>query len=318
MKLISLGNQDQSSLGALVEGGVVDLTNASTAFASLRNVDDLCSALETDPSLLKRLDAACASTSPRWPTGEIVITAPLRRPGKILCVGLNYRDHCRETGTAFPERPVIFAKFASAIVGPNQPIRFDRRLTKEVDWEVELAVVIGRETGPRRQLGLDAVLGYTVANDISARDLQRDEGQWVRAKSLDTFCPLGPAVVTADEVGTPQKLALGCTVNGLPQQRSNTSEMIFTVADLVTHISAGITLRPGDIILTGTPHGIGAFQDPPQCLADGDLIDTWVAGLGHVENTVVAPWNTGPDRQEESACSSHTPNAITTTTQATI
>lgn len=287
MRLLTISCDCRTSLGALVEGGVVDLTHAGEAFGPLRNVDDLCSALERDPSLLERVDAAIDATEPRWALDEISITAPLRSPGKILCIGLNYHDHCRETGAAIPETPVVFAKFASSIIGPREAIRIDRELTKEVDWEVELAIVIGRTTGPHRQLGLDAVLGYTVANDISARDLQREEGQWVRAKSLDSFCPLGPAVVTSDEVVSAQNLALGLTVNGVPQQASNTSEMIFTIADLLTYIAAGITLRPGDVILTGTPHGTGAFQDPPRYLAHGDLIDAWVEGLGHIENRVI-------------------------------
>jgi 5-carboxymethyl-2-hydroxymuconate isomerase len=168
-------------------------------------------------------------------------------------------------------------------------VKIDMGLTRQVDWEVELAVVIGRRA--RRvpaERALDHVFGYTVANDVSARDLQFSDGQWLRGKSLDTFCPLGPVVVTADEVGDPQRLGLRCRVNGATVQESSTAEMLFGVAELVAFCSRAFTLEPGDVLLTGTPWGCGAFMDPPRFLAPGDVLETEVEGIGTLRNPVEA------------------------------
>jgi 2-keto-4-pentenoate hydratase/2-oxohepta-3-ene-1,7-dioic acid hydratase in catechol pathway len=215
------------------------------------------------------------------------LDAPLHAPSKVACVGLNYHDHCRETGMVAPERPLIFAKFPSSLTGPGAPIEWPQGLTEKVDWEVELAVVIGRRTrhaGPGE--ALDAVFGYTAANDVSARDLQFADQQWVRAKSIDSFCPLGPVIVTPDEFGDPQDKRLVARVNGETMQDSTTAEMIFGVAEIVSFLSHACTLVPGDLILTGTPWGVGGFRDPPVFLKPGDTVEVEVEGVGVLANDV--------------------------------
>ncbi len=212
--------------------------------------------------------------------------APLR-PGKVVAIGLNYADHIREAGLDTPQRPLVFAKFTSSVCGPHDDIVVDRRLTERVDWEVELTVVIGRRM--RDVQAADAlrhVFGYTVANDVSARDVQFADGQWVRAKSFDTFCPLGPCIVTADEIDDPQQLALRTTVDGVVMQDSSTAEMLFGVAELLAFCSRSFPLEPGDVVLTGTPWGCGEFMDPPRSLRDGEVVECWIEGIGELRNTV--------------------------------
>lgn len=239
---------------------------------------------------LAELIAAGAPLEPR--PGEPVagrLAAPLR-PGKIVAIGLNYLDHVREAGVEPPASPLVFTKFTTSVIGPGEEIRVDRALTERVDWEVELAVVIGRRLS-RVAVGeaLDGVFGYTVANDVSARDLQFGDGQWVRGKSLDTFCPLGPVVVTADEVPDPQALALRTVVNGETVQDSSTAEMAFGVAELISYCSQSFTLEPGDLLLTGTPWGCGEFMQPPRSLAPGDVVEVSVEGIGSLRNPVAEP-----------------------------
>jgi 2-keto-4-pentenoate hydratase/2-oxohepta-3-ene-1,7-dioic acid hydratase in catechol pathway len=216
-----------------------------------------------------------------------VLTAPLRAR-KVVAIGLNYLDHIREAGVSAPARPLIFAKFPSSIIGPADPIVLDPTLAERVDWEVELGVVIGR---PMRNVAeadaLDHVFGYTVANDVSARDVQFADGQWVRGKSFDTFCPIGPVVVTADEVPDPQSLALRTRVNGETVQSSSTAEMVFGVAELLAFCSRSFTLDPGDLLLTGTPWGCGEFMDPQRSLQPGDVVEAEIDGIGTLRNPVV-------------------------------
>jgi 2-keto-4-pentenoate hydratase/2-oxohepta-3-ene-1,7-dioic acid hydratase in catechol pathway len=220
---------------------------------------------------------------------EGTLAAPLRAPSKIACVGLNYHDHCRETGMDAPERPLIFAKFLSSLIGPDEAITWDPEVTSQVDWEAELAVIVG-ETIQRAtpEEAMAAVYGYTAANDVSARDVQFSDVQWVRGKSLDTFCPVGPWVVTADEYGDPQSKALQCRVDGEVKQDSNTAEMIFGVAEILSFLSHSCTLVPGDLILTGTPWGCGGFREPPVFLAPGETVEVEVEGVGVLRNPVVS------------------------------
>ncbi len=218
--------------------------------------------------------------------------APVRpplRPGKIVAIGLNYDDHVRESGMAAPEVPLVFAKFPSSVVADGEPIALDPAVTARADWEAELAVVIGA-TARRVPIAraLDHVFGYTVANDVSARDVQFGDGQWTRGKSLDTFCPLGPGVVTPDEVPDPQDLPVLTRVNGETMQSSSTAHMIFGVAELISFCSHSFTLEPGDVLLTGTPWGCGEFMDPPRHLAPGDVVEVEVGGIGVLRNPVVA------------------------------
>ncbi|MFQ5795745.1 MAG: fumarylacetoacetate hydrolase family protein [Candidatus Bipolaricaulia bacterium] len=219
---------------------------------------------------------------------EVKLTAPVPDPQKIVAIGLNYMDHCREQGVDPPERPIIFAKYPSAIIGPGVPITWPPDLAQQVDCEAELAVVIGRRArsvSPER--AYDYVAGYMNLDDVSARDLQFDDGQWVRGKSLDTFCPIGPYLVTHDEIEDPHRLAIRCTVNDQVLQDSSTGEMIFKVPELVAFTSRAFTLMPGDIIATGTPHGVGVFRDPQVFLKPGDRVSIEVEGLGRLTNPVV-------------------------------
>lgn len=211
--------------------------------------------------------------------------APVLNPSKVVAIGLNYKDHAAEQNTPLPKAPLIFAKFPSSICGPYDEIAWDPQLTQQVDYEVELGVVIGRRA--RRVSEADAlnyVFGYTVINDVSARDLQFGDKQWVRAKSLDTFCPTGPVVVTADEIPDPQVLGVRCLVNGEVMQDSNTAQMVFNVAQLISHCSQAFTLEPGDLIATGTPNGVGVFRKPPFFLKAGDVVRTEIEQIGYIEN----------------------------------
>jgi 2-keto-4-pentenoate hydratase/2-oxohepta-3-ene-1,7-dioic acid hydratase in catechol pathway len=212
---------------------------------------------------------------------------PIERPEKIICVGLNYRDHAEEQGTELPERPLLFAKWPNALIGPGDPIRIPS-ITEKVDYEAELGVVIGREAS---EVGvddaLDVVAGYVVANDVSARDLQFADGQWVRGKSLDTFLPLSD-LVPKEAVPDPQALPIRTILNGETLQDSNTSQQIFGVREVVSFVSQAITLLPGDLIITGTPAGVGAFRDPKIWLQPGDEITIEIDGIGALTNPVQA------------------------------
>jgi 5-carboxymethyl-2-hydroxymuconate isomerase len=209
----------------------------------------------------------------------------IERPGKIVAIGLNYMDHVRESGATPPDKPLVFTKFTTSLIGDGEEIRIPRAITERVDWEVELAVVIDRTASHVSvQDALAYVRGYTVANDVSARDVQFADGQWVRAKSLDTFCPLGSELVSVDD---PQDLKLVTRVNGEVMQDSNTSEMIFGVGELISFCSQSFTLEPGDIILTGTPWGCGEFMEPKRSLKDGDVVECEIEGVGLLRNPVV-------------------------------
>jgi len=218
---------------------------------------------------------------------DVGVLLPPLRPGKIVAIGLNYMDHVRETGMEAPSTPLVFAKFPSSVCAGGQPIRVDSTLTERVDWEVELAVVIGEGGRDIRADGAQRhIFGYAVANDVSARDLQFRDGQWVRGKSLDGFCPLGPHVVTADEVPDPQDLRLRTTVNGAVVQESSTAEMIFSVLELIEFCSHSFTLDAGDVILTGTPWGCGEFMNPRRSMQDGEIVEVSVDGIGALTNRV--------------------------------
>ena len=221
-----------------------------------------------------------------FPLADVGLLAPVPRPGKIIAIGRNYADHVTEDGAVPPPTPLIFAKFPSSVVGPGADIRWDPAMTSQVDYEAELAVVIGRRARDvRDQDALDVVLGYTCLNDVSARDLQFADVQWVRGKSLDTFCPLGPVLVTGDELGDPDDLDIACLVNGEVLQHDRTSSMFYSVRQIISHCSRAFTLEPGDVIATGTPGGVGIFRDPPRLLGDGDVVTVAIEGLGELVNT---------------------------------
>lgn len=233
-----------------------------------------------------------AGTAPGGvPLANVRLGPPIRDPGKIVAVGLNYRDHAAEGQLEVPAEPVVFAKFPSSIVGPDDEIQWDRGLTDAVDYEAELAVVIGRRARDVSVTSaLDHVFGYTCLNDVSARDLQFGDGQWVRGKSLDTFCPLGPWIVTADEIPDPQALRISCALSGEVVQEASTGDMLFSVAELVSRLSASFTLEPGDIVATGTPSGVGWFRDPRRLLREGDEVVVSIEMIGELRNPVASPF----------------------------
>ncbi|HER63539.1 MAG TPA: FAA hydrolase family protein [Desulfobacteraceae bacterium] len=207
------------------------------------------------------------------------------RPTKIIAIGLNYRDHASEGKAELPETPLVFTKFPNSLNAHGGLIRWDAGITAKVDFEAELAVIIGRQVSCCLESeAYQAVFGYTCANDISARDLQFGDGQWVRGKSLDTFCPLGPWIVTSDEIPDPHHLEISCRVNGELMQRSNTDRMIFSVPFLISFLSRHFTLFPGDVILTGTPSGVGVFREPAIYLHDGDEVVVEIERIGRLAN----------------------------------
>ena len=239
------------------------------------------------PNMLSLIESGSRAT----PAGandalsEVEILPPLR-PGKILAIGRNYLEHARELNNEVPSEPLVFAVMPSAVIGDGDVIEWEGELTSQVDWEGELAVIIGKSARRvSREDALDCVFGYTVANDVSARDLQTRDKQWVRAKGLDTFCPIGPCIVTADELTDPQDLTIVTTVDGVEKQIGSTANMIFNVRVLIEFLSRAFTLNPGDMILTGTPSGVGKAMKPPQFLGEGNVVTVEIEGIGRLTNS---------------------------------
>jgi 2-keto-4-pentenoate hydratase/2-oxohepta-3-ene-1,7-dioic acid hydratase in catechol pathway len=219
---------------------------------------------------------------------DVRLLAPVPRPGKLVCIGLNYRDHAAESKGEVPASPITFSKYATAVQHPGAPIVLPARSSK-VDYEAELAVVIGRHgRHVPRERAYEHVLGYTNLNDVSARDFQFGDKQWQRGKSCDTFAPMGPAIVTTDEIADPHALRIALRLNGETMQDASTGEMIFRIDDLIAFISETVTLEPGDVIATGTPAGVGFARRPPVYLQAGDVVEVEVEGLGVLSNPVVA------------------------------
>ena len=247
-----------------------------------RRVRDVFGRLSADDRAVESLRRAGAVMD----LSAVRLLAPVPRPGKVVCIGLNYRDHARESGMAIPERPVVFSKFTTSVIGPERPVVVPA-ISAQVDYEAELAVVIGRwARRVPKESALEYVLGYTNFNDVSARDLQFADQQWQRGKSCDTFGPMGPYLVTADEVKDPHRLGIRLRLNGQTMQDSNTDQLIFGVGELVAFLSESITLEPGDVIATGTPPGVGFARKPPVFLKPGDVMEVEVEGLGVLRNPV--------------------------------
>lgn len=219
------------------------------------------------------------------PQSKVRYLPPIARPGKILCIGLNYRDHCEEQGREIPKKPLVFAKFHTCLVGAGREVPLPFKLDKTIDYEVELALVIGK-TARRvtKKSGGKHIAGYTIVNDVSARKIQKEERQWTRAKGFDNSCPIGPAIVTADEIPDPGSLSVSMKINGEIRQQSNTANLIFSPAEIVSFISQAITLEAGDIIATGTPGGVGVYRDPPVFLREGDEMRAEIDRLGALIN----------------------------------
>lgn len=248
--------------------------------------DDHVAMVATRGNLLSiiRQGVTPEETSEHFALDDVKLEAPLI-PGKIIAVGRNYAKHAKELNNKIPEKPLLFVKVPSSVIGSDDMITWSETITTQVDWEGELAVIIGkRARNISEEDAYSHVYGYCVGNDVSARDLQISDGQWVRAKGLDTFCPLGPAITLHKYVADPHDLTVITTVNGDEMQNGHTSDMIFKIPFLISYISKAITLEAGDVILTGTPDGVGKGQNPPRFLQDGDTINVSIAGLGEISN----------------------------------
>jgi 2-keto-4-pentenoate hydratase/2-oxohepta-3-ene-1,7-dioic acid hydratase in catechol pathway len=283
MRLLTFQDQSgHSRAGVLVQGNVLSLEGAGFS--------DLISVLAGGAEALAKIENWIYQPPPEalLPWGSVTLLAPIPRPPKFICVGLNYRDHAIESGLPIPEIPVIFSKFSNTVIGPGAPIVLPKNSTKP-DYEAELAFVIGK---PGRHIPADKwlehVAGYTIVNDVSARDFQLATSQWLMGKTFDTFAPMGPYLVTADEIIDPHSLAIGTTINGEVLQDSNTRELIFRIPEIVARLSSVFTLETGDIVSTGTPPGVGMARKPPRWLRPGDDVIVRVEGLGELRNPVVA------------------------------
>jgi len=220
------------------------------------------------------------------PLDHVSFAPVVSRPTKIIGIGLNYLDHVRESKGEIPELPKVFAKFPSSLLAHNDQITWDPKITSKVDFEAELAVIIGKKAHQCAESeAMETAFGYTCANDVSARELQFGDGQWVRGKSLDTFCPLGPWIITSEEIPDPHSLTITCSLNGQIMQDSHTGLMIFKLPQLISFLSKHFSLLPGDVILTGTPHGVGAFRNPPVYLKHGDEVVVEIEKVGRLVNT---------------------------------
>jgi len=294
MKLVRFAMGGGARIGALAGDAVVDIAAALERKGSRAAVpQSMREFLAAGDVALAAAEEALSFAADSPDAGVIrsleqaTLLAPVGDPQKIVCIGQNYRDHCAEQNQPLPERAIIFAKFPTALIGTGAPIRLPR-ISTQVDYEAELAFVIGRrgkeipESEARRY-----VAGYMCLNDVSARDIQFSDKQWVRGKTFDTFAPTGPALVTADEIPDPHALDISLTLNGQVMQRSNTSNLIFGVWHLVSYLSQVFTLEPGDIVTTGTPGGVGIFRNPPVLLKPGDTVSVTIQGLGTLTNPVV-------------------------------
>jgi 2-keto-4-pentenoate hydratase/2-oxohepta-3-ene-1,7-dioic acid hydratase in catechol pathway len=307
LKLVNFTVAGSPRLGAIIDEKAIDLSQAYLAFQQKQGkmssfpsgypIDMLTylqsgdKAQQAAQEVVNWVSSSYASLSHQqfvYPISKIRIDPPIRRPSKIICIGLNYADHCREQKFDIPESLILFAKFPSAVIGPGDSITWSGEVSQQVDYEAELAVVIGRKA---RNVPEDKIYkhigGYTIVNDVSARDVQFADKQWVRGKSFDTFCPLGPYLVTPNDVGNPHHLAIRCWVNGELRQDSNTDQMIFKIPEAIAFINRTCTLLPGDIISTGTPDGVGVFRKPPVFLKPGDVVEIEIEKLGRLRNPIM-------------------------------
>jgi 2-keto-4-pentenoate hydratase/2-oxohepta-3-ene-1,7-dioic acid hydratase in catechol pathway len=302
MRLVTFETNGALRLGAEQDGGILDLQNAAAQAGGGAVPSEIVAFLAAGDAAMEaaRKALAWAATEGRsalagrpgvlYREDQVRRRAPVPRPPKVICLGLNYRDHAAESGAAIPNEPVLFAKFPTAVIGPGDPIVLPAT-SAEVDYEAELVFVIGR--GGRHIPEGEAmrhVAGYTCGHDVSARDYQLRRGgtQWLTGKTFDTFAPLGPSLVTADEVPDPHSLRIRCVVNGETLQDSTTAQMIFSVPQVVAYLSHVFTLEPGDVVFTGTPPGVGFVRTPPRFLKDGDVAEIIIDSLGTLRNPVRA------------------------------
>ena len=282
MRFVTVERQGYTEPGVMFDDQAIGIRGAG--FADLIAV--IAGGADAMDRVLRWIDSAPASE--RLDPAAASLAAPIPRPPKIVCIGLNYRDHAEEAKMAIPAVPTVFAKFATAVIGHRHPIVLPKNSTKP-DYEAELAVVIGK--GGRHipeERWREHVFGYTILNDVSARDFQMATSQWMIGKTFDTFAPIGPAIVTADEIEDPHNLGISLTLSGELMQNSNTRNLIFQVPRLIAHLSSVFTLEPGDIIATGTPAGVGFARTPPRFLTPGDEVAVRVEGIVELVNPVVA------------------------------
>ena len=307
LKLVSYRQKGDSApfrTGILIDGKVFDVQDSYRKLLQARE-EDLIASIETflpsDPNeffslgkdAIERAQSAFdyivqdrSGDFVSFSTDQVNLGVPIPNPGKIICVGQNYADHVAEMNSKLPDHPVLFAKFSNALIGPEDHIQ-KSPLTDKLDYEVELVIVIGKETSQiKKENVLDHVAGYTIGNDTSARDLQKRTPQWLQGKSHDNSTPIGPYIVTADEITDPENLGIRAFVNGEKRQESTTQHLIFDIPTLITFISDFITLQPGDIIFSGTPDGVGAGMNPPQFLNAGDVVTLEIDEIGTLENRV--------------------------------
>jgi 2-keto-4-pentenoate hydratase/2-oxohepta-3-ene-1,7-dioic acid hydratase in catechol pathway len=300
MRLLTYERDGAPRLGLLLDDRVVDAAEAGLQVGGAALPDDMLVFIEQGAEALEQarrlVDALAADRTGlerlSRPLAQSRLLAPIPRPRRnLVCVGLNYAEHAAESRVTqgLPEHPVYFTKPPTTVIGTEAPIPWHAHVSTRIDWEVELAVVIGR---PGRDIpeerALDHVFGYTVGNDVTARDLQSRHQQWYKGKGLDGFCPMGPWIVTGDELPDPQDVRLRLRVNGVPKQDASTSGMIFSVARLLAVLSQGMTLQPGDLLMTGTPSGVGFARRPPEYLRPGDVVEAEIDAIGLLRNVVAS------------------------------
>ncbi len=285
MRLVTFTHQGQRRLGARSGDSIIDLSAADPSIPSAMK-----EFLEAGDSAVSRARAVINSGTHAISATDVTIHAPIDNPEKIICIGLNYADHAAESGMPIPDEPIVFSKYASSIIGPDENI-VAPSASSQVDYEVELVVVIGkRGRNISEDDALDHVAGYMVGHDVSARDYQLEKpgAQWMMGKTFDTFAPIGPDLVTTDDVPDPHNLGIRCILNGETVQDSNTSQLIFGVPKLVAYLAHVFTLTPGDLIFTGTPPGVGMGREPQLWLKQGDQVICEIDGLGRLENPVIS------------------------------
>eukprot|EP00054_Salpingoeca_dolichothecata_P037105 m.9743 g.9743 ORF g.9743 m.9743 type:complete len:307 (-) comp7254_c0_seq1:47-967(-) len=289
MRLVQFKTADNTTVRVGVElerdGDIADVTATDAAIPA-----EMKALLAAGTTALDRCRSAAESNKNVLPRASVTLMAPVYGPEKIVCIGMNYVDHCTEQNMPVPDEPVVFSKFASCITEPGAPI-IKPDITDELDFEVELAIVIGKTAkNVKASDAMDYVAGYTVAHDVSARDWQikKNGGQWLAGKTFDTFAPIGPAIVTKDAISDPHKLGIRCRLNGETVQDSNTKQLVFKTEAIIEWVSKLFTLKPGDLIFTGTPPGVGCFRKPQLWLKPGDVVDCEIDEIGCITNPVKA------------------------------
>jgi 2-keto-4-pentenoate hydratase/2-oxohepta-3-ene-1,7-dioic acid hydratase in catechol pathway len=298
MKFVTFSHHGETAAGLLLSDGILPLQAAAKRLGERADVSSVLSVIrggDTAYAACRRLAGDQSARAALVPLESVQLLAPIPQPARnAFCVGLNYLDHAKEGAAArmidlkVPQVPVFFTKATRTVVGPNVDVRWDPKVTQRLDYEVELAVIIGREGRDiSPSAAFDHIFGYTIANDVTARDLQRRHEQWFKGKSLDTTMPLGPCIVTRDEIEDPRSLELSMHINGQQRQRARAEQMIFDIPTLIAALSAGMTLEPGDILATGTPSGVGFAMNPPQYLQGGDEMVARIEHIGELRNRVV-------------------------------